>query len=285
LTTTISVIVPVRDGMPWLDEQLRALTQQECGAPWEVIVADNNSIDGTSDLVLRWIERCDRIRLVDASTVRGPGATRNLGARHARGDLLAFCDADDIVHPGWLSAHVSALADADVSGGLVDYWSLNGLAAPAELDGAQPPAMGLFGFLPAAPSGNLALRRDAFESIGGFAEDLMTGEDFDLSWRAQLAGHRFTVTNQAVIARRDRQGFRPVFRRYVEYGRCGPKLYRRFRLYGLKRDLRVAGKTWVWLLLSMPRLGNPEFRDQWARLAGWRVGTLVESVRQGVLFP
>ena len=41
----ISVIVPVRNGMPWLDHQLRALAEQECHEAWEVVVADNNSTD------------------------------------------------------------------------------------------------------------------------------------------------------------------------------------------------------------------------------------------------
>ena len=59
--------------------------------------------------------------------------------------------------------------------------------------------MSLFGFLPGAGSANLAVRRHAFEALGGFAEDLMTGEDFDLSWRSQLSGHRFVVNADAVV--------------------------------------------------------------------------------------
>ena len=199
--------------------------------------------------------------------------------------MLAFCDADDVVQPGWLTAHVLALADADVSAGVFDPWSLNGLASPSALSSIPPPAMTLFGFLPAAGSGNLALRRHVFQDLGGFAEDLMTGEDFDLSWRSQLSGHHFVLTTDAVVARRDQQGFMAVFKRYTAYGRCGPVLYRRFKAKGLQRDLVVAAKTWVWLLLSTPRLLRPEFRDRWARIAGWRTGRLLESARQRVLFP
>ena len=202
----------------------------------------------------------------------------------AKGDLLAFCDADDVVRPGWLTAHVSALAEADVSAGVFDYWSLNGRTAPSPLSYAPPPALGLYGFLPAAGSGNLAIRRRAFEDLGGFAEDLMTGEDLDLSWRSQLAGHSFVLNTEAVLARRDQQGFKSVFRRYTTYGRCGPILFRRFRSEGLRRELVLAAKTWMWLVLSTPRLLQPEFRDHWARIAGWRTGRLVESARLRVLF-
>ena len=283
-SAVISVIVPVRNGMPWLEQQLRALSEQECHEPWEVVVADNNSTDDSRLVVQEWVNRFDTIRLVDTSEARGPGGTRNAGVGAAKGELLAFCDADDIVQPGWLKAHVLALADADVSAGVFDFWSLNGLATPSPLSYAPPPAMTLFGFLPAGGSGNLALRRRAFEDLGGFAEDLMTGEDFDLSWRLQLSGHRYVMNTDAVLARRDQQGFRAVFNRYTAYGRCGPVLYRRFRADGLRRELVIAAKTWVWLLVSTPRLLQPEFRGRWARIAGWRTGRLVESVRQGVLF-
>ena len=280
----ISVIVPVRDGMPWLDQQLRALAEQECHEPWEVVVADNNSTDGSGLLAQEWANRCHMIRLVDASKANGPGGTRNAGVAAAKGDLLAFCDADDVVRPGWLTAHVSALAEADVSAGVFDYWSLNGRSVPSPLSYAPPPALNLFGFLPAAGSGNLAIRRRAFEDLGGFAEDLMTGEDFDLSWRSQLTGHRFVLTTEAVLARRDQLGFKSVFRRYMTYGRCGPVLFRRFRSEGLRRELVLAVKTWAWLIVSTPRLLQPDFRDHWARTAGWRTGRLLESARLRILF-
>jgi glycosyltransferase involved in cell wall biosynthesis len=280
----ISVIVPVRNGMPWLEQQLRALTEQECEEPWELVVADNNSTDESGLVVQRWSSRFPMIRLVDASSAKGPGGTRNAGVEAAQGDLLAFCDADDVVHQGWLRAHISALAEADVSAGYFDPWSLNGLTPPSPLTYAPPPGMTLFGFLPAAGSGNLAFRRRAFDDLGGFADDLMTGEDLDLSWRAQLTGYRYVSSPDAVVARRDQQGFTPVFWRYAAYGRCGPDLFRRYRSQGLRRDLPIAVKTWFWLLVSSPRLVHPEFRDHWARIAGMRTGRLVESVRRRVLF-
>jgi glycosyltransferase involved in cell wall biosynthesis len=280
----ISVIVPVRNGMPWLDQQLQALAEQECHEPWEVLVTDNNSTDGSRSVAQKWVDRCHMMRLVDASTAKGPGGTRNAGVAVAKGDLLAFCDADDVVHPGWLIAHLLALTEADLSAGVFDYWSLNGRPAPTPLAYAPPPAMTMFGFLPAAGSGNLGIRRSAFEELGGFAEDLMTGEDLDLSWRAQLLGHRLVVNSEAVLARRDQQGFRAVFRRYTAYGRSGPALFRRFRKEGLRRDLVLAAKTWMWLAVSAPRLLQPEFRDHWARVAGMRTGRLLASVRTKILF-
>jgi glycosyltransferase involved in cell wall biosynthesis len=281
----ISVIVPVRNGLPWLDEQLRALVEQECSEPWEVVVADNGSTDETRSVVQEWAARVDMIRLVDASTVRGPGAARNAGVRAARGELLAFCDADDVVQPGWLAGHLIALAGSDFCGGVYDYWSLNGRPAPSPPTYSLPSAVSQFGFLPTFTSGNLALHRRAFEGVGGFAEDLLTGEDIDLSWRLQLSGHRGVVTTDSVVARRDQSGFWKVLGRFITYGRSGPALYRRYRVDGLRRNLPIAAKTWVWLALTTPRLVRRDFRVRWASIAGWRTGRLLGSLQQRTFFP
>jgi glycosyltransferase involved in cell wall biosynthesis len=281
----ISVIVPVRNAMPWLEEQLQAVIEQECSEPWEVIVVDNGSTDESRSVVQKWAARTDQIRLVDAPNAKGAGGARNAGVRAARGELLAFCDADDVVQPGWLASHVKALTEAEVVGGVFDVWSLNELPPPSPPDPIMPSAVAQFGFLPALISSNLALQRDVFDEVGGFADTMATGEDIDLSWRLELRGHHCVVNTGAVVARRDRPGFGGVFRRFVAYGRCGPVLYRKYRVHGLRSNPRVAAKTWVWLAVTTPRLVRPAFRPQWASIAGWRTGRLIESVRQRVFFP
>jgi len=280
----ISVVIPVRNGMPWLEEQLRAVLDQQCEETWEVVVSNNGSTDESARLVEELIAQGRPIRLVDASAVRGPGATRNVGVKAAKGELLAFCDADDVVQAGWLQACVRALLQADATGGLTDYWSLNDVQAPDPPVPQIPPAQAQFGFLDAAMSSNLAVRREVFDQLNGFDEGLMVGEDTDLCWRIQLSGYRFSVSD-AVVARRERAAVRDVFRRYVAYGRCGPVLYRRHRSSGLRSEPRAALRAWAWLLLSLPRLRRSEFRVKWVEIAGWRSGRLIESAKQGVFFP
>jgi glycosyltransferase involved in cell wall biosynthesis len=277
----ISVVLPVRDGMPWLDAQLAALAAQQCDEPWEVVVADNGSSDLSMIVAHAWAERVDAIRIVDAAERLGPSAARNVGVRSAGGELLAFCDADDVVQAGWLAALVVALADADVVAGSFDLASLNG-------DGngdPSPAATGQLGFLPAGLAANLAARRQAFEAVDGFDESMFVGEDIDLCWRLQMKGFRFAVAPAAVVAKRERPGLGPLFSRSMAYGRCGPRLYRRYRQRGARRDGAGSAKTWGWLVIALPLLGRRAVRRRWVRAAGVRLGRLVGSVSERVFFP
>jgi glycosyltransferase involved in cell wall biosynthesis len=277
----ISVVLPVRDGLPWLESQLAALTAQHYDGAWEIVVADNGSSDGSLAVAQTWADRCDRLRVVDASARRGPGAARNAGVAAATGELLVFCDADDVVQPGWLGACVAALGHADVVAGSFDMASLNGFADQE----TGPAATSQLGFLPAGLAANLGVRRPAFDAVGGFSEELLVGEDIDLCWRLQLEGYRFSMVPDAVVAKRDAEASADLFRRATAYGRCGPVLYRRYRSRGAQRDLSGAAKSWVWLVVSVPRLGRRDVRRRWVRAAGVRLGRLAGSWRQRVFFP
>ncbi|MGH9080857.1 MAG: glycosyltransferase family 2 protein [Acidimicrobiales bacterium] len=278
----ISVILPVRNGLPWLEDQLQAIVDQQCVEDWELVVADNGSTDGSAGVARQWADRHPQIRWIDASTASGASGARNAGVSAARGDLLAFCDADDLVWAGWMATCVQALTDLDAVGGIFDFCSLNGRPRSSPMAAA----MRQFGFLPAGLSANLAVRRRAFEAVGGFDESLFVGEDIDLCWRLQLHGFRFAVESEAVVSKREPAGFWPVFRQAFAYGRCGPVLYRRHRRAGARRDLSGAAKSWLWLLLQSPRLIEPDpKRGAWARAAGMRSGRLAGSVGQWVFFP
>jgi glycosyltransferase involved in cell wall biosynthesis len=277
----VSVVMPVLDGLPWLVEQLHALAEQRCSHAWEVVVADNGSTDGSLQLARRWCRRLPVWSVVDCSAQSGPGAARNAGVRAASGGRIVFCDADDVVQPGWLQACVDGLAGADVVAGSFDFAVLNGghRSAPA------PAATSQLGFLPAGLASNLAVRREAFEAVGGFAEELSVGEDIDLCWRLQLGGYRFVSVHDAVVARREPTSPTVAFRRGLAYGRSGPRLYRRHRAAGARPAWRESARSWGWLAASAPRLIHSEQRPSWARVAGVRIGRLVGSVEQGVLFP
>src|SRR5204863_103977 len=77
------------------------LSAQTYSGRWELIVSDNGSTDRTQDIVRSWEGRLPYIRIVDSSDGRGVAHARNVAAA-VGGDLIAFCDADDIVSRQWL---------------------------------------------------------------------------------------------------------------------------------------------------------------------------------------
>ena len=274
--------MPVLNALPWLEAQLDALAGQEGAEPWELVVADNGSTDGSPEAVGHYGDRLPGWRVVDASARRGPGAARNAGVAAAVGDRILFCDADDVVSPGWLMAMAAALEDADVVAGVFDLGRLNGGDAGAV---PAPAATAQLGFLPAGLASNLGVRRAAFDAVGGFDESFLVGEDIDCCWRLQLAGFRFAPADAAVVSRREPATLGAVFRQALAYGRSGPRLYRRHRAEGARRAGRAALRSWVWLAASLPRLADEQVRRQWVRAAGVRSGRLIGSVEQRAFFP
>jgi GT2 family glycosyltransferase len=277
----VSVVIAVRNGMPWLEEQLCAIAAQKLSAEWEVVVADNGSQDSTRVCVEQWAERVPRIRLVEAALHRGPGAARNAGVKSAEGSRLVFCDADDVVQPDWLARMVAALDEYDVVSGVYDFGSPNGNSGGQ----ATPHATAQLGFLPFGLGANLAVRSEAFEAVSGFRESFLVGEDIDLCWRLQLAGYRFSLADAAVVWKREPADARSILRKAWSYGRCGPRLYREYRASGMHRDLRGASKAWLWLFVNVPRLFRQSVRRQWLRTFSIRTGRLAGSVKQHAFFP
>jgi glycosyltransferase involved in cell wall biosynthesis len=276
----ISVVVPARNAGAVLGGQLAALCAQSYQGEWEVIVADNGSSDDTAAVARTWIERLPGLRVVPASGTRGPGAARNVGARSAAGDLLAFCDADDRVAPGWVAACETALADADVVAGACD---LTTLADPPE----EPRYFnaGMFEFLPAGLGANLAARRDAFLELGGFDEAMRVGEDIDFCWRSQLAGLRYCESPDAVVVKRVPTRTFEILRKTFLYGRSDAALYSRYRSKGMPRHLGRTVRVPAWLLRHPHFLLRAQARKQWAWAGGTYAGRLVGSVEHRVLYP
>jgi glycosyltransferase involved in cell wall biosynthesis len=130
----LSVIVPSFNAADTISGQLEALANQQWNQPWEVIVADNGSGDETvairkaSSLRLiaqNYSKKILLFRVIDASDKKGGAHARNLGASVAKGEALAFCDADDEVAPGWVAAMGEALSKYDFVAGRNQHWKLN----------------------------------------------------------------------------------------------------------------------------------------------------------------
>jgi glycosyltransferase involved in cell wall biosynthesis len=191
----ISVVIPARDAAVTLPRTLAALERQDLDRPFETIVVDNGSVDGTGELA----EAAGLpVRVLTMSEKCGAGAARNAGAAVASGGLLAFTDADCFPAPSWLREALAGLEHADLVQGRVE-------ADPAAAPGPFDHTVWVTGPSALFETANLAIRRRAFERLGGFADwqdaggGRPFGEDTWLGWRARRAGMTTGFADRALV--------------------------------------------------------------------------------------
>lgn len=282
----LTVVIAAYDAAATIDEQLDALEAERWTGAWEVLVVDNGSTDATAALVDARAARWPRLRRVPATDRRGPAYARNTGARAARGRALAFCDADDEVGPGWVAAMGTALGDHRFVCGPVELTTLNPtwLADSRGTTGTREAAR-FDGRFPFASSCNLGIDRETFLAMGGFDEDLLVGEDIDLSMRLHCAGTLLVFAPAAVVHYRYRPTLRSTYERAVAYGAARPVIAERWRARAGEQVSRTAGvRNWAWLMRHSPLLRSRAGRARWLWVAGQRVGSLRGSWRVGRVY-
>ena len=203
---TVTVIVPVRDRAGMLRDLLESLLTQDYPASrMELIVVDGDSRDAIAEIVGEYARHAPfAVRYLQIGDDRGPVPKRNLGARNANGEILAFTDSDCRTTPGWLSALVAPFRERDVAfcSGPVTYKPEQKKEFFSKLTAETLVEH------PTYPTANVAYRRDLFLAAGGFAENLGIRDflgratecgDSDLAWRLKREGHRNVFVPEALI--------------------------------------------------------------------------------------
>jgi len=176
----------------------------------EIIISDNGSKDGSIDFIRR---RFPAIKIIENKKNLGFGSAINSGLAVARGDYLLFLNSDLKLNPKCIGELAKLLeSDSNIGGAipkilyidrentvnslgvLINY---TGIAYPNLLGQQDPNWMEPF---ESACGGIFMLRREVYETVGGFDENLfLYHEDHDLSWRIRLAGWCLKVAPQATM--------------------------------------------------------------------------------------
>lgn len=283
----VSVVLACRNAEATLAAQLEALARQAYDEPWELLLVDNGSTDGTLAVAERFRDRLP-LRVVDASARPGQAHALNAGVREARAPAVLFCDADDEVADGWLAALSGALAEHQLAAGRHDVEALN---APWLREAREPvfvaglPRLAFPPYLPHATSSALGLRKELHEELGGFDETMDVLFDTDLTLRAQLAGHAIHEVPEAVVRYRYRETLGGTFRQARSYAAAMALLQRRY----VPAGARVPGRrTWLvegWkpVVVGLSRAGTRAGRIRLGWLLGWQAGRYAGSFRYRVL--
>jgi len=215
----ISCIVPVFNGERYLAEALESVLAQTY-RPLEIIVADDGSTDGTRGVAASYSDSVT----YQCQPTAGPPATRNLGLRTARGEFVAFLDADDLWHPEKLARQMARFEARPEIGACVThvrhFWIPDLTEEERRFRGHRRAEA-----LPGYYTSTLLARRSVFDTVGEFNPALWHSDATEWFLRAAELGavvellpevltyHRLHHTN---LSRREGEACRQEFIRLVK---------------------------------------------------------------------
>lgn len=188
----VSFVIPAHNEAELIGRTLAALHEsaRAAGEPYEVIVADDGSRDGTAAIAQQ------QGAGVVAVNFRQIAAARNAGARVAGGEVLIFVDADTMLTAAVVRAAIGALRAGAVGGGSAVRFDGPVPLYAAVLERVVLPV--LLPLLKMAPGCFLFCTRQAYLAAGGFDERLYWAEEVAFATRLKRQG-RFVILRQPVI--------------------------------------------------------------------------------------
>ena len=211
-SSLLSIIIPHWNAVQFLPTCLAALKAQTY-PHIEVIIADNNSTDGSRELIRAeylWV------RLVELDRNYGFTGACNAGIRAAKGELVALLNNDTEVEGGWAAAVIEAFS-RDPQVGIVaskmllfdkrdhihtagDYFTVDGRAGNRGVWQKDEGQFDREEYVFSACGGSSVYRKTLLDEVGLLDDDFFFSlEDIDLAWRAQLAGWRCLYTPRAIV--------------------------------------------------------------------------------------
>lgn len=202
-----SVIMPTFNRAGLLREALDSIAAQEFKQS-EVILVDGGSTDGTESVAAGY---GPRVRMVQAPR-QGPGAARNCGCRHATGEYLTFLDSDDLWFPWTLKTFVDIIEQEQrpswIMGRALEFKRIEAFQSSSH----EPLKYTRFAdYLSSSelaawvPGCCMAIRREAFEKVGGFTNECIGGEDSDLALRLGAQRGFMRVTAPFTVGYREHE--------------------------------------------------------------------------------
>lgn len=206
-TAEFSVLIPAYKAARTITATLNAVTAQTL-TPVEILIYEDGCFDNLAQLVSKFAETAPcPVRLMSCPLNGGVSRARNILLREARGEFIAFLDADDI----WAANHLKTAADAFANGADVVFSGVTFIdAAGVPFGGrAEPSAEQLANLAPSIfcynfvqATSTLSLRRSWIDRVGDFDVTLSHGEDLDLWLRLLAAGAKWQYTGHCSCAYR-----------------------------------------------------------------------------------
>lgn len=208
----VSIIIPTYNSAEYIAETIDSALKQTY-EPKEVIVVDDGSTDNTRDIIKSYVRRVKYIRKENG----GPASARNLGIKESNGEFIALLDSDDIWLPEKLEFQIKLIEDDDRIGlvGCNSCWiSKDGVILDNIRKGEYRNYTERRDFLRrlmfsnvVSSGSNACLRRECFEKVGLFDEDvnLKGVEDWDM-WLRVFQYYDIKFVEKILLKKREREG-------------------------------------------------------------------------------
>lgn len=188
----VSVIIPAYNAEKYLTQAIESVLSQDYHNI-ELILVDDGSTDQTKNIATKY---SDKIKLI-SKIHSGIGETRNTGLANARGDFIAFLDADDY----WLSRKTSLQVSKLIGTTEIVFGKLQNFISPELKDfdhKVNYPKGEQLGFHPGA----MLAKKSVFDRLGGFRADLQVGEFVDWFSRVKENKVNYIMLDDLVLMRR-----------------------------------------------------------------------------------
>ena len=210
-TPRVSIVIPAYNVAPYIEETLATVFAQTFN-DFEVIVVNDGSPD-TEEFEGAIQPYLDRVVYLKQGN-RGASAARNTGVRAARGELIAFLDADDLWSPGYLEQQLKFMGEFECDLACADAM-IFGISADADrsyMDSLMEsaPPQGRVSFLELVNAdrslitSGVVVRRKLVLEVGLFDEALRNAQDFDLWLRLARHGARLAYQRKVLLSYRSR---------------------------------------------------------------------------------
>ena len=254
----VSVVVPVRDEEDSIRELLDSLLAQT-RPPDEIVIADGGSVDATALIIEEYIRTGAPVRLIRAGAAM-PGRGRNLGAAQASFDWIGFTDAGIRLSNNWLEALVAKAKEDSSVDVVYGFWqpvtdtfftecaAISYVPPPEQCDGMLIRPRSITSVL---------LRREVWQAVNGFPEELRSAEDLVFMDRVENAGYVSVFEPRAQVHWNLKPTLGSTFKRFIVYSRNNIRagLFRQWQAKILLRYVVLAillvavlviEPAWIW---------------------------------------
>lgn len=281
----ISVVIPIYNGEADFPDLIDCLRSQIYPTNQvEYLLVDNNSSDRTGEILQTATQDPTLpLRPLTENQIQSSYAARNRGIRAARGEIIAFTDADCRPEPEWLKNLVQPFGDDQIGIVAGEIIALPGNTLlekhASRQDTLSQKHTLAHPFYPYGQTANLAVRRDAFQKTGLFRPYLTTGGDADLCWRIQQqTSYKLAFMEKAQVKHRHRSTLKGLQSQWRRYGESNRYLH---QIHGVDLMPQMQPKDYIyslgrWIVKELPINGAKAIigRGEWVDVVGTPIGLL-----------